>query len=259
MKIALCLSGELRFFDNILIKTNFDKFIFKFEPDLFISTWKHFGESMNHGYINPFDSKINQDNITEQIKLNYKNIKGLEIEDFNTWILSLNEESKNIINNKNFDSRTVNSLPQIYKIYKSNLLKKIYETDNNFKYDIVIRSRFDNLFIQDLDFNFIKKSTIYNINFQGNFYPNRIYDIFFFGDSLSMDTISDTYNCLSNLLKNDFDNGLCKRDACRLLFVQSITNNLNVETIDTRVCDVYRGTSFDEYFNYLKKLGGVNK
>ena len=56
MKIALCLSGELRFFDNILIKTNFDKFIFKFEPDLFISTWKHFGESMNHGYINPFDN-----------------------------------------------------------------------------------------------------------------------------------------------------------------------------------------------------------
>lgn len=49
---------------------------------------------------------------------------------------------------------------QLYSIYMVNLLKKIDEKENNYKYDIVIKIRFDTIFYNDfniLDINMIKK------------------------------------------------------------------------------------------------------
>ena len=57
-KIALCISGELRYFNNPLITQGYDKFLNVHNPDVFISTWNHIGKSMNHGYIDPHENKI---------------------------------------------------------------------------------------------------------------------------------------------------------------------------------------------------------
>ena len=73
MKIAVCISGELRLFDNPLILESYKKYINKYMPDVFISTWDHIGQSMNHQYIDPFDKKEKIKSIEHRIYENYNN------------------------------------------------------------------------------------------------------------------------------------------------------------------------------------------
>lgn len=255
-KIAICISGELRYYDHPLVIDGYNKFLQQFNPDIFISAWDHIGQSMNHGYIDPTIKKEVNNQIPNNIKQIYGNVTSIEIENYNNWFEKLNNKEKEFYNNTEFNSRTINSYTQLYKIYRANLLKKQYEEANNMTYDIVIRTRPDNLFISSIDLN-LNPNTIYNINLLNTFYPNRIYDIFFYGDSKSMDIVSDTYIEFEKLLNNSFDNGLCKRDTCRLLYLQSTLNKLNVESTKHRMCDVYRGLSFEEYMNWMNGWGGV--
>jgi len=253
-KIAVCLSGELRFFDHPLVMEGFKKFVSIHNPDIFISTWDHIGVSMNHKYVEPNQKKNIDKNIIERIEQVYLSIKSLKIENYNQWFDSLDENDKKMIYFGEFNPLTVNSYAQIYKIYDSINLKSEYERKNNFKYDIVIRLRADNLFVNHFDLSILPKS-IYNINFGGAFYSNRIYDILFYGDSDSMDKISQAFVNFKELIRHKFNNGLCKRDACRVLFLQSILYNLQVFSTDLRLCDIYRGTSFEDYYNNIKLCG----
>ncbi len=216
MRVAICLSGELRYFNNELVHRGFETFIQKHNPDIFVSTWDHVGISMNHQYINPFDQKEVQLQLEDETKQVYKSLKGVRMENYNNWVSNVDEEISGILKDPSYDYRTVNSFAQLYKLYQANELKAQYEATHGFKYDVVIRSRPDNLFVDDLKLHEIEPNTIYNINFQGNFYPNRIYDILFYGDSASMDVVSTSYLHFKELLRNSFNNGLCSRDACRL-------------------------------------------
>jgi hypothetical protein len=103
-----------------------------------------------------FEKKDQIESIKDLVSRNYSNIKSINIENYNSWIDSLNSDIKNIAYNENYSKLTVNSYAQLYKIYDSVLMKYEYEFRNNLKYDIVIRLRPDNLFILDLEFdNFI--------------------------------------------------------------------------------------------------------
>jgi hypothetical protein len=257
-RIAVCLSGELRCFDHPLVQEGFTSFIEKHNPDIFISTWDHIGKSMNHQYIDPFEEKQIHNDIESRLKSIYNNCKNIEIENYNSWINLINPEIANIITNITYDSRTVNSYTQLYKIYKANQLKIQQEISNGYCYDLVIRSRPDNLFISNIEVNQVTPHTIYNINLKGNFYPNRIYDIMFYGDSFTMDLVSKTYLHYTQLIQHPFNNGLCDRDTCRLLYLQAINNNILVESTKNRPCDVYRDQTFDEYYNLLKGWGGLD-
>jgi len=257
MKIAVCISGELRTFNNQLVIDSYSKFIEKYSPDVFLSTWDHIGESMNHAYIDPSTSKNKRINIKSEILNTYNNIKSLKIENYNEWFNSLDEAVKSVVFRDNYFSRTINSYTQIYKIYDSILSKYEYENNNNIKYDVVLRVRPDNLFILDLELDEVLSNTIYHINIGTAYYPNRIYDIFFYGDSDSMNTIAETYLNFETLLKYEYDNGLCPRDSCRLLYLQAKLNKLQVLSTKNRCCDIYRGDTFDNYYNLLKSWGGV--
>jgi hypothetical protein len=256
-KLALCLSGEFRFFDHPLIIDGFKKFLLIHKPDIFISTWDHIGVSMNHGYIDPSSKKNIDANIFEKIKEIYESIKYLKIENYNSWFESLDKILKDNIYSNKFNPLTINSYTQIYKIHDSINLKSKYEKENNFKYDVVIRARTDNLFINHFNLS-IDSNSIYNINFGSAFYPNRIYDILFYGDSNSMDKVSDAFINFQNLINHDFNNGLCKRDACRILYLQAFLSNLKVFSTSSRLCDIYRGGSFEEYYNNIKSWGEFN-
>jgi hypothetical protein len=257
MKIAVCISGELRLFNNPLVIKNYIKFIEKHNPDLYISTWDHIGVSMNHGYIDPSLEKEIQNNIEKSILEVYKNIKYLKIENYNNWYNSLDSDIKNIAFSNDYFPRTINSYTQLYKIYDSILLKHQYEIHNGIKYDIVIRMRPDNLFISDLELSNLLDNTIYHINIGEAHYPNRVYDMFFYGDSNSMDNIAATYLNFETLIKHEFNNGLCPRDPCRLLYLQSKINEFEIISTKKRCCDIYRGDSFEDYYSLLKSWGGV--
>lgn len=254
MKIAACISGEMRFFNDPAVVDGYNKFIQIHNPDVFISTWDHIGVSMNHGYIDPEINKITDLTIEDSIRSVYSNIKELKIENYNNWFKSIDKHKKDSIYSNSFSHLTINSYTQIYKIGDSIDLKTSYEKKNNIEYDIVIRLRADNLFVNHFNFN-INKDTIYNINFGAAYYPNRIYDILFYGSSSSMNKISECYNNYLNLLTHEFNNGLCKRDASRLLYLQSVLSGLKVESVDTRLCDIYRGQGFEEYYNLIKGWG----
>lgn len=253
-KIAICISGEMRFFNHPLVINGYKKFIEPHNPDVFISTWDHVGVSMNHGYIDPNQNKPVDFSLEGSIKSVYHNIKSLRIENYNKWIETIDTDAKNKIYGGRYNPLTVNSYSQIYKICDSIKLKSQYEKDHNFNYDIVVRFRPDNLMVNQFNFE-IDPNTIYNINFGGAYYPKRIYDILFYGDSKSMDKISNTFIEYLNLLYHDFNNELCKRDACRLLYLQSMLSGLEVKTTNARLCDIYRGQSFDEYYGLIKTWG----
>jgi hypothetical protein len=101
------------------------------------------------------------------------------------------------------------------KIYLCNELKRKYELDNNFKYDLVIRLRPDLMIGEPIPIDVVKninKNTVYypSVNKYDLFTSNRVIGItdqFAFGDSNSMDVYSDAYNYIypnyTNLLKNN--------------------------------------------------------
>lgn len=197
----------------------------KLSPDIFISVWDHVGESHCHRDNVQLDYT---NNVTlKDFENSLSNIINIEIENYNKWKTSIPESITNIINRTDMDYRTKNSYSQLYKIYKCNELKKTYEVEHNFVYDVVVRLRPDFLF--QLEFKpSVSKDAIYHINSGVAYYPNRIYDVLFYGDSLSMDNLTTTYKYFESLVCDDFSNGLDSRDCCRILKLMSIREKLDI-------------------------------
>jgi hypothetical protein len=74
-----------------------------------------------------------------------------------------------------------------------------------------------------------------------SYWPHRVYDIFFYGDEASMDTLVGAYRDHAVNEVHPFSNGLHPKDTCRLLYVQALRNSLNIVDIDFDVCMIHRG------------------
>lgn len=88
----------------------------------------------------------------------------------------------------------------LYSMMMANELKKSHEIDNNFRYDLVIKTRFDLIFPKNPQFpaGEMCQRTIYcsggNMGFNHTDYENHgINDIIFWGDSESMDLATNVY------------------------------------------------------------------
>lgn len=139
-----------------------------FEPlgkyDIFYHTWK----------LEP--------SVSELLKITYNPVSYLE------------EQPLDRIKESSFGS-------MLYSIMMSNELKKRHEIENNFRYDLVIKTRFDLIFPSSSCFpadTSLWPRTIYSVN--GNFginhtdYENHgISDVIFWGDSQSMDIATNVY------------------------------------------------------------------
>jgi hypothetical protein len=99
----------------------------------------------------------------------------------------------------------------LYSIMMANELKKRYEIENNFRYDLVIKTRFDLVFDETSYFpkDKIQPRTIYslggNTGLNHTDYENHgISDLIFWGDSQSMDIATNIYRYYKNvaLVKN---------------------------------------------------------
>jgi len=193
-KIAVCLSGQARHWriaaDNIKKFFNYDTHHFHYggqiETDYFIHTWDtntwRYPKS-NHG-------------IYENIKHNDKdeiektfNPKVIEQEEFdqNKYILAWD--------------------PMFYSFWKSVMFKRNYELENNITYNVVIKARLDVIYdptnqirFQEINpsFNGLIPGFCYSsqpINkFSYEFNYNNFDDVIFYGDSRTMDIISDLYH-----------------------------------------------------------------
>jgi hypothetical protein len=146
MKVAICLSGQTRNWKSSYQSIK-NQIIEKYNADVFIHTWDVFGKMIPHHYIKNYND--NFDEINYEFIKNYKP-KKIQIDwpKYDTFKQKINE------------SRFYNTLMMWYSIDKSNQLRKEYEFENNIKYDIIIRCRFD-LFFENFVINDVNKNTIY--------------------------------------------------------------------------------------------------
>lgn len=125
LKIAIQISGGLRTFNFI---TNWiNKFVIEpLNADVFI-----------HGWANTLGVEEN----TKQIS-NYLNVKSFKIND-------INSDEYKYLRKKNLTHDKVYG--NYFNVYECNKLRNIYESENNIKYDLVIKCKFDALFFSDFD------------------------------------------------------------------------------------------------------------
>ncbi len=257
MKIAFLFSGQFRELPYELFRKSLSNLTKDLDYAIFAYCWQEMGESLNHRSKIPSIDLIENIDTKISFLFNEFNLLNYGYESFKDFDNKLTYQHKEIFNSKNFDFGTINSLPQIYTLHKSyELLEK-----SKYQFDLVFRCRFDSVFIYPFKLFPLKEimsdNKLYNINFGRAYYPNRIYDIFFGGSRESMRFISTIWADIPMLVNNDFENGLDKRDCCRILHLAASIDNIKVKSFSSRICDVYRNND-NLYSKYLISSHLVN-
>lgn len=197
MRIAVCISGQPRTWrtakDNILNYFDLHSVPYKTEivkVDYFIHTWNtnSYRDKTQPRWEN--EDYLVQENEESDIRSAFNPIY-MEFEHFN------------------FDDHLPAWSGLFYSFMKSVMLKRKYELDNDFVYDIVIKTRFDINFPQEgfNKFRFpMNKFFIHNVSpligyasgegvtkFPFEFNYNCFDDVYFYSDSPTMDIISNVY------------------------------------------------------------------
>lgn len=185
-RIAVCLSGQPRYWniaaENIKNYFNFDinpHTGLEAETDYFIHTWD----------TNTWRKPKEHHHIFENVK---HNDKDKIIEAFNP----IRFEQEEFIA-ENFHRAWD---PMFYSHVKSLMLKRNYELDFDFEYDLVIKARLDVVYDPDTKFPIqplYPSLTCYSSNiskFPSEFNSNNFDDVIFWGNSPTMDLVGDQYH-----------------------------------------------------------------
>lgn len=229
MKIALLLSGELGAFEfkdtcekwkTIINELNLDVFcaidennFYDKDSDSQIFSINNPNREMpnqhnriykNNNFLTYEESCIKINNILKK----YLDVKGLKIfryDELNLNFLIKNENHKTFYEYSKNTGRTDNTkyanLSQFYKLLKTFELMCDYENTNNFKYDIIIRSRFD-IFINNL--HLIKSNNeLFNKEICASYGTGHLIDWWAIGKRDIMEKYCNYYNNFApGLLKN---------------------------------------------------------
>jgi len=193
MRVALCISGQMRFLEKGFQKLK-DNLILPNNCDVFIHSW--FDDSMiGENYSSRWDYKVNQNITTDAINLyNPKLYKFEPPIDFNDKVDKYDEE------------RVLGVYPRIiktshsmfYSIMKCNDLKLKYEQYNNFKYDCVVRARFDYNLNTKIDVSKLDLNNIY-VNNGCTHEKLCVNDHIAISNSDNIDYYSDVFNNIDNI------------------------------------------------------------
>lgn len=157
MRTCILLSGLQRNFEPF-IENQLKCVINKYNLDVFIFTSdENVNRVILHSNIH-YITRTKYDNDIQFFYNKYKNIKSIYIDNenckFNDFIIK-----NNIKKNKN---HTINMLSSYFKFNECIKLMEIYEINNNFKYDLVLRCRLDFFAFDDfININNIDKNIIY--------------------------------------------------------------------------------------------------
>jgi len=179
MKIAICFSGGIRNYKDTYpyFKTLFQDV---YNSDIFI-----YGVENKDGY---------EQNVNDLWEL-YKPKKQV--------VNTINFYKKDIFNIPEITFNTPTVIPMWYNVMMCNQLKKDYEQEQGFVYDIVIRSRLDNFFVRQIhseEFN-IENNTILipaQVGIKG-VHPLAERDGFAIGRSAAIDLYADVFSNIRTL------------------------------------------------------------
>lgn len=280
MKIAICLSGQPRtwnkcypgwkaFEEKLCILTGAEK------VDYFCHAWDF--NTPPHAVLAAApgvdDSSVD----------GYKTVKGIKLteEEKQSFVDTINpiyhvfedeEHSKSrvkeiraraIPNQKHHGIVTLEWIAsQFYSIMYASHLKQKYELENNFRYDIVFRMRYD-LFLSDEqvgwffnkrsnDFQIPKFNHIYSCHTRrdDNQFPfHRMGDIFWYGGTVAFDRICNLYRWLPILGTKSFGNGNPGTEHALYFYAKMLRMDIVPISIDPKI---FRQT---DYLDRKKQAG----
>lgn len=243
MKIALCLAGQYRTFDDKTVQMTLKNVIFKkYDCDVYCSIWDNRGISLNHG--NPIFYKDSTEIITDKHIKDYIPNCTIEISNYNKWYDTISIDYKNIIETTGI---VTHAIPQLYKKHRAfELIPK------EKKYDFIIVTRPDVFFFEHLNIEQMvgKENTIWNFNAENSwaFHPSRIYDILYMGSHDSVAKLSQCYYHVKELLDDPYHSNLRPTDCCKMLYLYAIRNcHLNVQSTPSILGNVYRNYGCIQY------------
>lgn len=193
MKIAICLSGQPRTWKKCYQRW-LEIFSPKGEIDFFFHLWDYNTLpnllATHNGGINIEDELLSQSEKDDIIKtFSPKNFLFESRKPISYWNCKIPIE-------KQFGPWCIE---QFYSLYRVSLIKREYEIQNNFRYDIVVRLRTD-LWINDKpEIITPEPNTVYtsHCSWDNNFRCYRVGDIFYYADSYTFDQVSEFYKFLS--------------------------------------------------------------
>ena len=179
MKIAACMSGQLRNWD--IAKENQKWFwsTSREEVDYFIHTWSYSGDRRG---------------VSQEYK--WRDVSKKEFKEIVEWY-DCKKSIYDIMDQKYFyDNDHWSSL--FYSFSQSIMLKRQYEIDNDFEYDLVIKSRPDIVFDPKRHFTYEHLEddhlhTTHGGNMEHEFGMFNINDICFYSNSYTMDMLVNLY------------------------------------------------------------------
>lgn len=178
MKVAVCISSELRFFD--MCHKNIANFFKNYSVDYFIHGWDN-KTILNHG-----DEKNN----------NSYHMEDLSQEKINLVSMLYEPKKIKIEKKPHFDFPIAHS--QFYSFYASHSLMEEYVKETNTKYDVVVKIRPDLIWDPKLSFhtNQFDPTTLYITHSGMNIGMGAIItlDRFFYGSPAIMKKMSSLYD-----------------------------------------------------------------
>jgi hypothetical protein len=202
MRIAVCISGQPRTWrtaaDNIKNYFNVDA-----QVDYFIHTWDtNSFRNSNEKHTMKKDCPIDENEITEIRKT------------FNPVAIEIDKYS--------YEKYGKHWSSLFFSFMKSVLLKRKYEIENDFLYDIVVKTRFDvNFFLEGVSnigrplnsfyVHKLRPLVGYSVNNSFSNFPSELNyhcfdDVFFYADSPTMDIISNLYRWNLDIMRKGEEN-----------------------------------------------------
>ena len=188
MRVAVCFSGQPRFLEEGH-KTIYRNLIKPFNADVFVHTWfdkDKIGQHYDGSLWNFQQTDIIKPDTDKKILDLYKPIK---------YVIEPQREFK--YNSSFYEEKLSKgqsiyaSHSMFYSLKQSNNLKRKFESENNFKYDCVVRARFDLKIFSKVDYS---KYDLSKINYRhANPEVPVIDDQFGFANSAVMDIYSAVY------------------------------------------------------------------
>jgi len=247
LKIAICISGQLRTWDKCY--QNVFKIIKKLQRtgsnvDFFCHSWDFESNSNPIIVSTAKDEMIPHDkNILDEVVSIYKP-KDYLFENYEK-----NKQVAEFIKSEGYRYKNktpiVWSSQQFYSLMRAAEMKRKYEIDNGFEYDVCIRLRYDQ-YIQEHEIDYIismilnvKPNTVMTMhNRLHQTYPFTVYgDVFWMCNSLTYDKIASFYRALPAIDNNLFAEGMGTPPENVLTHYIKDLNIKNQELfIDSRIC-----------------------